>query len=110
MRKRTNTSNDPVVTAIDRASQAQYRLEALISHVEEAVVKEKEQIRAACPREGGISAMSRALLHHLQQQLASAQPWASVALGEVLSLIDLKKLTRSIWPELLEARREANAR
>jgi hypothetical protein len=106
MSKQTQGINDPVVTAIDRASEAKSRLAALISRVEEAIVRDKEQIRAACPHDGGVNAMSRALLHHLQQEQSRAQPWASVALGEALSLIDLKKLTRSIWPELREARRK----
>jgi hypothetical protein len=92
---------DSVVNAFDRASQAQYRLQELIERVEEAILQDKETIRAACPLEGGENAMARALLHYLQLEQRAVSPgWAGVALEQAIAVIDVKRLARTIWPEL----------
>ncbi len=100
MRKRSNVITDPVVRAIDRASQAEYRLGELTARVEEAIKQDRSQIRMACPLQGGLRAMSKVLKQHLQQEQIKAQGWASIALGEVLDVINVEKLAQSIWPEL----------
>lgn len=100
MTKQRNVITDPVVRAIDRASQAQYRLGELIAHVEEAIKEDRDRIRLACPMEGGLYRMAKALRQYLQQEQTNVPEWASIALGEVLDLINVEKLTRSIWPEL----------
>ena len=100
VKKQRNVITDPVVRAIDRASQAEYRLGALLARVEEAIMQARDQIRQACPLEGGLYKMSKVLLRYLQQEQTDAPEWASIALGEVLDLINVNKLTRSIWPEL----------
>ncbi len=104
MRKRGNSLNERVVAAIDRASQAQYQLEALIERVEEAICQEQEAIRAAVLFEGGVNTMAHKLLHSLQQAQRPIQPWERVALDEVLTLIDSHKLARRIWPQLRPAK------
>jgi hypothetical protein len=100
MKKQGSVVTDPVVRAIDRASQAEYRLEALLARVEEAIKQDRDRIRLACPLEGGLYKMSRILLRYLQQEQAKEPEWASIALGEVLALINVSRLARSIWPEL----------
>ena len=100
MRKRSNVITDPVVRAIDRASQAEYRLEELTARVEEAIKQDRSQIRMVCPLQGGRRTMSKVLKQHLQQEQIKAQGWASIALGEVLDVINVEKLAQSIWPEL----------
>ncbi len=103
MKKQRNVVTDPVVKAIDRASQAEYQLEALLARVEEAIKQDRDRIRLACPLEGGLSKMSKLLHRYLQQEQAEAPEWASIALGEVLGLINVNRLARSIWPELKQS-------
>jgi hypothetical protein len=110
MRKSGNMLKDHVVNAFDRASQAQYQLQDLIERVEEAILQEKEAIRAACPQAGGSTAMARTLLHYLQQEPDHAQGWTRVALGTVLALIDMKRLVGLIWPELKRSAKKAPVR
>ncbi|HZU01170.1 MAG TPA: hypothetical protein VFA10_15990 [Ktedonobacteraceae bacterium] len=104
MKTRRNVITDPVVRAIDRASQAEYRLRALIDRVEEAIEQDRDRIRLACPLEGGLSKMSNVLLRYLQQEQTKVAQWASIAQGCVLDLINVKKLARSIWPELKQSK------
>lgn len=100
MKKQKKVVTDPVVKAIDRASEAEYRMVAFIAHVEEAIKQDRDWIRLACPLEGGLSKMSTILLRYLQREQTETAKWASIALGEVLDLINVKRLARSIWPEL----------
>ncbi len=103
MKTRRNVITDPVVRAIDRASQAEYRLGAFIDRVEEAIEQDRDRIRLACPLEGGLSEMSKILLRYLQQEQTNVPEWASIALGEVLGMINVNRLARSIWPELKQS-------
>jgi len=100
MKKDSNFITDPVVKAIDRASHAQYRLEALVAHVEEVIKQDREQIRASCPFEGNVGVMSKVLLHYLQREQTKVQGWANMTLGEELDAINVRKLAKFIWPEL----------
>ena len=103
MKTQRNVVTDPVVKAIDRASQAEYRLEAFIACVEEAIKQDRDRIRQSCPLEGGLYKMSKVLLRYLQQEQTKVPGWASIALGEVLDLINVSRLARSIWPELKQS-------
>ena len=95
-------SSDPIVAAIDRATQAQYRLMALIEVVENAIYQEKERIRATIAYDSNIESLSESLLLYLRQgEQGEQEPWRQIVLQEVISLLDIRQLTRNIWVELL---------
>jgi len=106
MKKRKSDPLDLAVAAIDRASQAQYRLNTLIERVENAILQEKEAIRAAYPLESNPPEMAQHLLHYLQQKQNSSHQWERTALDEVITVVRIDLLAMTIWPELQLAGRK----